>query len=523
MSQNKSQKLSKVNKVPTEEPQPAEQPNYEINVPYITSTMKKYINQGVKRDFVKELEFLYNLLSPVNIRMRVEIIEEENAAHAVQSRKGKKKNKVLDEPNFSHFSGVTGGRIILTQNRNKSNFNYPLAFEANGLVLDSKNYDVLCMPALAFNPKVNRREIIDNFASYTIYPVFDGTTINLYYYEDEWIMSSTNGYEIDDFKWMGEKTYRQAFDEIVALYPEFSLDKLQKNYSYTIGFRFSDFHPFIADKPRAWFIHAYDRSAYKLVDANIGLPQQSPISIADIMKTTNPTGESISYKPGEVYEAITNINATSIDTYMATFTNNSKRMPDINTQLEMVKKMASSLKSDQEMHPAINYGFILRSNALPGKYCSNVIMESELLKKIRLYIYNLPKGPMLKELESRGVKLDQSTRTHFLILRNYLDRTNRDSFLRLFPNFNTEVLRYESMFNSVSTRILQYLKNRKTKSLPVNDADPAAIIVDKIAKCLSVSISRNEQMNPHDIDTREIIYDLIVNEKYIDLYYNVLY
>lgn len=478
-------------------------PNYEISLLYVINNMKKFISQGVQRDFVKELEFLYNLISPVNVRMRVEIIDDS----VVPRPHIETKSRILEEPNFAHFAGVTGGRIILTQNRNKSNFNFPLAFEANGVVLDSTNYDVISMPSIAFNPKTNRREIIENFNSYAIYPMYDGTTVNLYYYKDAWILSSTNGYEVDNFKWMGSHTYREAFDKVLKSYPDFDLSKLNRDCSYTIGFRFADFHPFVADSERAWLIQAINCKTLESDPTDIGLAMQVPITF-DVAAADS-------------YDNMVNANAKSIDTYMAAFTDNSKRTPDNNTILEMAKKIAD--ENPSSLDKSVHYGYILRSPVMPGKYCSNVILESELFKKIRLFIYNLPKGPMLQELEARGVKLDQSTRMHFLILRNYLDRTNRDLFMRLFPNLNGEVLRYESMFNSVANRILQYFKNRKTKNVPPTSDDPAAIIVDKIANCLSVSIARTEQINPHDINAREIIYDLIVNNKYIDLYYNVLY
>lgn len=207
----------------------------------------------------------------------------------------------------------------------------------NGLVMEyvPQHYDIpwhiLAYPpkALAHNIPADLKK---NFYEYTVYEAHDGTTITMYYFDDEWKYATARGYDVKNMPWWNDVTYGEVLAEVFEHYPDFSFDRLSPGTSYTIGFTHHKFHPFEAGKICAWFIEARNpEEDCSVVDADIGIPPQKPIDIA--------------------YSEMRNNAAGAFDNFVKNKT--------------------------------INYGYCLRHKQKP-----DLFLESTLMREIRRLVYN---------------------------------------------------------------------------------------------------------------------------------------
>jgi hypothetical protein len=119
----------------------------------------------------------------------------------------------------------------------------------NGLVFNiTPNGDIfiVVLPCkLVINYENRYRAEVDaniKNGKYTIIPSIDGTNINMYYRNGNWIISTTRNYYMNKARWLGPKTYEMIVSELLGI------DSLKnitwdKNTYYNLIFHHSDFHP----------------------------------------------------------------------------------------------------------------------------------------------------------------------------------------------------------------------------------------------------------------------------------------
>lgn len=433
-----------------------------VSIDYVVAAMKNFVRQSPSRNSQLELEFLYNLLSPAFIRMRVELIDDngdrptrEFEPQNTQTRRG----NVLPEPDFSHAVGSRVGRCLLNHVRGRSDFNHPIAFEANGIILDS-DYNIIALPAPTFNPRFNKTALAEN--KYVAHRISDGTTITLYFYDGEWVAATANGFEVDHYKWCGETTYREAYTKALARY-NVTTASLDVNYSYTIGFRDHAFHPLKEDPEDTWCVRVYNTS-----------------------EASEATAEFYDKFP--------------IPRQHTTFVDN---------VAEFLEKAAA-----EDAEGKIAYGYILRSPTANNKPLSNVIIEFKLLRLIRQYVYNMPKGQQKNKLAMFNTDMNHANRMLYAVVRTYLSKTDRDMFRRLFTQFAPEYKMIEETIDTIVNNILTHRRQkhqRKTKT-------PIEIVTANLYNCLSKQIT----IDLHAPETKDIVRDFVMDERYTDMYYCLL-
>ena len=147
------------------------------------------------------------------------------------------------------------GRIVLylskTQRFNKNSRCDQLLFnECNGLIIDANNLKILALPPQSFRSNVDTEKITKylNKDLYDVFLIEDGTTINLYYWSpsNSWRISTARSYDCNNTKW-GDITYSEIISELLLINnittDEF-YNSLDKNTSYTFGFKHASMHPF---------------------------------------------------------------------------------------------------------------------------------------------------------------------------------------------------------------------------------------------------------------------------------------
>lgn len=96
-----------------------------------------------------------------------------------------------------------------------------------GSIIDTTTNRIICLPPIkSFD--LNEDTTIDTQNDTIYQSLIDGTMINLFYHEDQWLISTRS--EIGGYnKWANKKSFRKMFDECSKL----DYDTLDKNMSYS--------------------------------------------------------------------------------------------------------------------------------------------------------------------------------------------------------------------------------------------------------------------------------------------------
>jgi hypothetical protein len=156
-------------------------------------------------------------------------------------------------------------------------------------------------------------------------------------------------------------------------------------------------------------------------------------------------------------------------------------------------------------------------------YVSNVMLESEMLKKVRNLMYNLPKATY-----AEAVPVTATNRLKYTILRAYLSCPNKYDFLNLFPQFSEQYRTYDTLFSKLSNRIISALRNRNTRntitdSAVKNSRNDMNVRIDKLAFSLVKHIEDCGRINAMDPQGPNIVLDFMMDKKHLDLYYTYLF
>lgn len=448
-------------------------------------------------------------------------------------------------------------RFALSTIRHKGNFHIPFVRHANGLMFiiyenpsvgrDSASLtcQLLATPANEFNPKFNQGDIADLIRGdyYDIYPIRDGTTINMYYdpyYIDvantvqlgedsisqypvytrgRWVKTTKHSFNLD-MSWRGYQ-YDKVVADVLRRYKDFDVEKLDKNKTYSIGFKHPAFHPFLQprewdmdnfDLPlnseenkgwviEAWFIQSYDmKTQVRNYQENIGLPLQ-------------------------------------------------ERVTDKVAFAQMLTRSSTAL-ADYIKEPSrknVLLGFILRSrDEEETKNLSDILLESSLWLEIRKSIYHLPYMPdrILREKQEQNFK-----NMIYLILESFLDIRKHNIFIRLFPQFQYYYQRYEDVMVNVIQKMHEEVTMEEGKEGKMEEKeeekregkegkkeeDSITASVKYIVNALSGVVSSQYQTfdrtakksGSHPVPAarwdKKTIRNIIAQPKYTDIFYQGVY
>lgn len=428
-------------------------------------------------------------------------------------------------------------RIIFMSNRNRSDFTNPMSNECNGLIVNynssTRHYYALVIPVQNFNSsKLNLNTINSLYKknSYNIYKINDGTIVNLYYYKNKWVISTSKGYDVTNLILYHNKTYKTILDEVLSDYPEFSYDKLDINKSYTLSFKYYDYHPFIINKKNTnsiIFIQAVDMLEFNVnskllisYNDNIGLPFQ------EIIKETYSNINELYSKAEKAFNKychyIKNVHPIIINNIQYIYNNIT-----INSSI-----------IDYSYEP--DYGYILRSNNFnQTKEYSNILIESSLMVNIRKLIYNNYKINRDLNINEFYNITEYIEPINMIKLKMFLTINNYNKFKILFPQYINDLNRFKFIINEIIPKYMINNKNIfdnniinvhsilndenviKTDTSDIYDVSDINKL-NKLVLLLYID-TKKLNINIHVPEAKNIIYDIILNEKYINIYYRYFY
>ncbi len=351
--------------------------------------------------------------------------------------------------------------------------------ECNGYIFDIKKNKPLVIPTNVLSNNINYNFIEENINLYDIYKVYDGTIINLYWWdvEDSWKISTVKGYDVTNLVW-NSITYENAFhsilEDIYNLTPDDFYSKLNKECSYTWGFNHPKFHPFWTSKNISkgyiWFVQSCDISDYK--NENLKFSYTSPINCIQEQEKINCIIENSESK---IENPKLNVNTMKIS---------------------CDKALKDYEKTYLNKNPSILFGYILRSkNKEITKENSNLIIESSLLRKIRKIFYD-------KNFKFY-IKIDNYNRENYILLYNYIDFSDNRTFLLLFPQYKRNFELFDNIVNKLVTNIIRTYQN--TISYSNINYDQYQNIIHQIINYVDMRLTFNSDNKDHEKFIKQVI------------------
>jgi len=341
-----------------------------------------------------------------NLRARLPISSPEAFKEIIAETLGANDYKIHIEPARGDIF-----RAVIGKQFSRGNFTKKITHQGDGIIIDNTGH-VYVVPLQRYNPNANHARVAQALAAgkYTVQCIYDGSIVTLYYYESRWRISSASGYDVGGVKWIGEKTYEEILQELL---PEDFYARLDTDKCYTIGFRHAAFHPLAADPARVWFMRAVDLGAI-----NCDNPREVYINEAPAGLTLPET------PPQRDFDALLATNASALGDYYAS--------------------------------GKLHYGYMLRGDFDDLGDIANVMLESQLMKTVRLLFYN-----NTKHIDK--IKLTNENRISHIALRAYLTHQHKYDFVQLFPQFKNYYDMFDGIFNDVAKQVMGAMRQVENK------------------------------------------------------------
>lgn len=317
----------------------------------------------------------------------------------------------------------------------------------------------------------------------------DGTTVTLYHFGSKWVISTHRGFEVNSYNWIAQKTYQEVVDEVLAAYPNFSYDKLDKGKCYTFGFNHSDFHPFRENK-----------KDLGLGDLKISDGESKEPEDVKITKTTKPDVRAWFIQSVDL--AKFNASDPSYVSY-----NENIGLPvqekAMFSSLKQLFQSANNAYTEYTKNGNVNYGYLIRIGL------KQFLVESTLLKHIRHIFYS-----------NKFNNLDDAfDKQKYIIVDAFLDAGKHTIFRTLFPQFTPQFDTLEQKMDDLVNAILRIIEvSKEDKKVEPED------IVEVVARELHEQITKTITLSNRDkTEVTNLLYSYIYSTKYTNLVYKLVF
>jgi hypothetical protein len=161
-----------------------------------------------------------------------------------------------------------------------SAYNIPFVNECNGIILEKDTFKIVCY---TFNKCYDTPTISDNLDKNNLYveKSIEGTLIRIFYYNNDWIVSTKKCINASKSKWLSDKSFLELFEDCVSKYN--FMEKLNKSYCYS----FIIMHPennIVVNytKPDICHISTRDLNTMDEIEISIDIPKNERIHVDDL-------------------------------------------------------------------------------------------------------------------------------------------------------------------------------------------------------------------------------------------------
>ena len=402
-------------------------------------------------------------------------------------------------------------RVIMSAHPSaKNNINNAYLQECNGIIFDARTWKILMYPpgTLCYRPNMKKCNKFLYQGLYHVYHAEDGTNINLYYCNDRWYISTTNGLEMNHVKW-GSSTYEEVLNDILKNYGyDYSslCSKLDKYICYSFGIKHPDLHHFWENTGKAikkiWFIQAVnldpESKSYLWTDGKYapeGIPLQKIYSEAiPNMQSLHDIAEKAydNYiKYIERHDDVTSVTTglTSVTTGLTSVTTGREEKKET---LDTFDNLLLDISANV---PPVCYGFILRSvNPIETGFYSNLFIESSIMRHIRQIWYD-------REINALSQHYNYN-RTESILLLSYLTDKFYAYFTILFPQYEEQ---FRIFSEKISTLVEQMICNDNRDENIIDLVDRFKLYA---SNRMLLNVSEDQKRTPY---YKKILYEFIVH------------
>jgi len=170
--------------------------------------------------------------------------------------------KLIKDKDFSKLYLL---KYIKSDDDDVNRFNNPAIRQARGIILENETNKIICYGLDKFNKKPDTF----NISECQIEEAIDGTQIRLYYYNNEWNVTTARCISAKKSKWNYVKTFYNLFEDVKHF---IDYEKLNKKCTYTFIMRHIE-NRIINNVKRNELIHIHTRDNETLleIDSDIGV------------------------------------------------------------------------------------------------------------------------------------------------------------------------------------------------------------------------------------------------------------
>lgn len=325
--------------------------------------------------------------------------------------------------NFKKYSEL--GLLIISYKYNvKYNLEqYPFIKWCRGAIVRLSDNKVICLPVQKALIKYNLNDDIslDNDDNCVLQPLIDGTMINIFNHNDEWLLSTRNFIGARN-KWDGNLSFKKMFDSIV-LEKDINLDLLNKENSYTFVLQHKD-NRIISDivDNNIILVDEYSVNDNKFLDlegkdyGNIVIIKNNDLSVLNnsFKKTFNYQFKGFTLKYSDKRINYINENYDSVLSLKNECNFNNKLLTFL--YLRNNNKLTAYLKyfrNDDQLFDSYRNKIYLMKNELHSCYCNYFIKKSINKKDIPYHL-----KPLVYDLHSIYKK--SGTKITISVVNDYL-------------------------------------------------------------------------------------------------------
>ena len=184
--------------------------------------------------------------------------------------------ELLSNPPYSLKIRRKDNLILFNYSQIESDPSNEIVKEARGAIIEEGTFKPICVGFKRFyNIDESYAAKIDwNTAVATSKE--DGTLFFIYWYNNKWHIKTRSTFDAEEASMGNVKftNFKELFDYLVSFYPNFSYDKLNKNYVYCLE-GCSDFNRIVIkyNKPCLFHLMTRDMSTLQEIDVEIGIPK----------------------------------------------------------------------------------------------------------------------------------------------------------------------------------------------------------------------------------------------------------
>lgn len=179
--------------------------------------------------------------------------------------------------------------FVLNANRKSADFEkYPALLQTNGIIMQvPEDYtEAPIIKAFSFNTirdynhETDNAEFVNNWDNYHIQPIVDGTVMRVWWYKNQWIVSTSKCIDSRDANWSNNQSFYDLFTE-ASNACELDYTKLNKEYCYNFILQHPANHMIIQyNEPRIVHLSTVDSNC-SYVDEDVGITKVNFVNYAN--------------------------------------------------------------------------------------------------------------------------------------------------------------------------------------------------------------------------------------------------